>query len=92
MVLASCGSCGIYEHTTNPTRNNALGFSVALTLVRLEDHVSGGMCILLDVEYVQFHSTALCVPNEQRFLIIEALRGEGTILCYMHGRAFTLDY
>ena len=94
MVLASRGLCGIYKHTTNPTGYNALSLSAALALVQLEDPVSGGMGIVSDLEYMQFHptGTALCVPNEQRFLLIEALQEEGAILREMHGRAFTLDY
>jgi L-aspartate oxidase len=50
------------------------------------------MGIVSDLEYVQFHPTALCVPNEQRFLLTEALRGEGAILRDVHGRAFASDY
>ena len=75
-----------YEHTTNPTGFNALGSSVALAL-RLEDDIrgggggiTGGAGIVSDLEYVQFHPTALCIPNESRFLLTEALRGEGAIL------------
>ncbi len=94
MVLASRGLCGIYKHTTNPTGYNALSLSAALGLVQLEDPVSGGMGIVSDLEYMQFHptGTALCMPNEHRFLLIEALQEEGAILREMHGRAFALDY
>ncbi|KAL3816946.1 hypothetical protein ACHAXA_001774 [Cyclostephanos tholiformis] len=52
----------------------------------------GGMGIVSDLEYVQFHPTALCVPNERRFLLTEALRGEGAILRDANGRAFAGDY
>jgi L-aspartate oxidase len=101
VVLASGGLCGIYEHTTNPTGFNALGSSVALAL-RLEDDIrgggggggitGGGAGIVSDLEYVQFHPTALCIPNESRFLLTEALRGEGAILRDANGRAFAKDY
>jgi len=101
VVLASGGLCGIYEHTTNPNGFNALGSSVALAL-RLEDDIrgggggggitGGGAGIVSDLEYVQFHPTALCIPNESRFLLTEALRGEGAILRDANGRAFAKDY
>lgn len=83
-VLASGGLAGIYEHSTNPAGFNALGSSVALAArqnVRCQD-----------LEYVQFHPTALCIPNESRFLLTEALRGEGAILRDANGRAFARDY
>lgn len=83
-VLASGGLGGIYEHTTNPAGFNALGSSVALATragVRTQD-----------LEYVQFHPTSLCIPNEARFLLTEALRGEGAILRDSEGRAFAKDF
>jgi len=45
-----------------------------------------------DLEYVQFHPTSLCIPNEARFLLTEALRGEGAILRDASGRAFAKDF
>jgi len=83
-VLASGGLAGIYEHTTNPAGFNALGSSVALA-TRAGVQTS-------DLEYVQFHPTALCIPNEARFLLTEALRGEGAILRDATGRAFAKDF
>lgn len=83
-VLASGGLGGIYEHSTNPAGFNALGSSVALAMragVRTQD-----------LEYVQFHPTSLCIPNEARFLLTEALRGEGAILRDASGRAFAKDF
>ena len=105
VVLASGGLAGIYEHTTNPGGFNALGSSAALAL-RLEDRLllgggnggggvgggGGGDGIVSDLEYVQFHPTALCVPGESRFLLTEALRGEGAVLRDASGRAFARDY
>jgi L-aspartate oxidase len=44
------------------------------------------------MQYVQFHPTTLCIPNERRFLLTEALRGEGAILRDRNGRAFAKDY
>lgn len=83
-VLASGGLGGIYEHSTNPAGFNALGSSVALAYragVKTQD-----------LEYVQFHPTSLYIPNESRFLLTEALRGEGAILRDADGRAFAKDF
>lgn len=84
VVLASGGLGGIFEHSTNPAGFNALGSSVGLALR------AGAKCA--DLEYVQFHPTALCIPGEARFLISEALRGEGAILRDGNGRAFAKDF
>lgn len=83
-VLASGGLAGIYEHSTNPSGFNALGSSVALA--------KRAGVETLDMEYVQFHPTSLCIPNESRFLLTEALRGEGAILRDASGRAFAKDF
>jgi len=99
VVLASGGLGGIYQHSTNPLGFNALGSSVGLAL-RLQDRLGGGAGntnnnnngIVSDLEYVQFHPTALFLPNEARFLLTEALRGEGAILRDLDGRAFAKDY
>lgn len=84
VVLASGGLGGVYKHTTNPPGFNALGSSVALALR------AGARCA--DLEYVQFHPTALRVPGEARFLLTEALRGEGAVLRDADGRAFARDF
>jgi L-aspartate oxidase len=84
-VLASGGLAGIYQHSTNPAGFNALGSSVALA-------IRAGVPTQ-DLEYVQFHPTALCLANEARFLLSEALRGEGAVLRdSVTGRAFARDY
>jgi L-aspartate oxidase len=84
VVLASGGLAGIYKHSTNPPGFNALGSSVAIaTRAGVETQ---------DLEYVQFHPTALFVPNEARFLLSEALRGEGAILRNCHGEAFAKKF
>lgn len=83
-VLASGGLAGIYEHSTNPPGFNALGSSVALaTRAGVKTN---------DLEYVQFHPTSLYMPNEARFLLTEALRGEGAILRDAAGRRFAQDF
>lgn len=93
VVLASGGLAGIYQHSTNPLGFNALGSSVGLAL-RLENelHAEIENGIVSDLEYVQFHPTSLYIPNESRFLLTEALRGEGAILRDANGRAFARDY
>lgn len=83
-VLASGGLGGIYEHSTNPHGFNALGSSAALA-TRAGAHTS-------DLEFVQFHPTALKIPNESCFLLTEALRGEGARLRNAEGRAFATDF
>jgi L-aspartate oxidase len=84
VVLASGGLAGIYKHSTNPPGFNALGSSVALaTRAGVETQ---------DLEFVQFHPTALLIPNEARFLLTEALRGEGAILRNCHGEAFATNF
>jgi L-aspartate oxidase len=84
VVMASGGLAGIYKHSTNPPGFNALGSSVAMaTRAGVETQ---------DLEYVQFHPTALFIPNEARFLLSEALRGEGAVLRNCHGEAFAKTF
>lgn len=82
-VLCSGGLAGIYLHSTNPTNGfNALGSSVAIA--------KRANVELRDLEYVQFHPTALALPPV--FLLSEALRGEGALLRNEQGRAFAKDF
>ena len=84
VVLANGGLAGIYQHSTNPPGFNALGSSVAMAArAGVETQ---------DLEYVQFHPTALLIPNEARFLMSEALRGEGAVLRNCHGEAFAKNF
>jgi L-aspartate oxidase len=84
VLLASGGLAGIYQHSTNPAGFNALGSSVALA------RRAGAET--RDLEFVQFHPTSLYIPQQPRFLLTEALRGEGGILRDSKGRAFARDY
>ena len=78
VVLATGGLGALYEHTTNPPAATGDGFALAL----------GGGARLRDLHYVQFHPTALYSPNGERFLISEAVRGEGGVLRDPSGEEF----
>jgi len=77
-VLAT-GGCGqIYRHTTNPEVATGDGFAIG--------HRAGAR--LADMEFVQFHPTALDTPENPLALISEAVRGEGAILLNSRGERF----
>ncbi len=77
-VLAT-GGCGqIYRYTTNPQVATGDGFAIA--------HRAGAR--LADMEFVQFHPTALDTPENPLALISEAVRGEGAILLNGRGQRF----
>lgn len=81
-LLASGGLGRIFRDTTNP--NVATGDGVAAAY-RAFAEVS-------DIEFVQFHPTSLFVPGAPRFLLSEALRGEGAILRNLQGFPFMSNY
>ncbi len=76
VVLASGGAGQLYKHTTNPSV--ATGDGVALALR------AGAQ--IADVEFYQFHPTALAVPGN--FLVSEAVRGDGAVLLNRDGKRF----
>ena len=79
-VLAT-GGCGqVYRYTTNPVVATGDGFAIA--------HRAG--VTLADMEFVQFHPTALDTPENPLALISEAVRGEGAILVNSRGMRFML--
>ena len=84
-IILATGGCGqVYEYTTNPYGATADGLALA--------YLSGAE--IQDIEFIQFHPTAL-VLNEQtknRYLISEALRGEGAKLINNSGEEFMSRY
>lgn len=77
-ILAS-GGCGmVYRETTNPPVATGDGMAAAFR--------AGAE--LRDMEFMQFHPTVLYVAGSARYLISEAVRGEGAYLRDVHGERF----
>jgi L-aspartate oxidase len=80
-VLAT-GGCGqVYRYTTNPEVATGDGYAIA--------HRAGAR--LADMEFVQFHPTALDTPENPLALISEAVRGDGAILVNADGKRFMTE-
>lgn len=79
VVIASGGAGQLYRHTTNPAVTTGDGIAAAWR--------AGAE--LADLEFVQFHPTALAVPGAP--LISEAVRGEGAVLRDAAGHRFMLE-
>lgn len=84
-ILATGGLGQIYKYTTNPHGATGDGFALAYR----------AKAKLRDMEFVQFHPTALAFDDEKRnnrFLISEAVRGEGAKLCNKKGVYYMEKY
>lgn len=81
VVLATGGGGQVFAQTTNPSVSTGDGVAIAWRAGAL----------LRDLEFVQFHPTALSKLGAPRFLISEAVRGEGAHLVDSKGYRFAFD-
>ena len=82
VLLAAGGTGRLFERTTNPPVSTADGMAMAWR----------AGAALADMEFVQFHPTALYRPGAPQFLLSEAMRGEGGMLRNIHGNRFMDRY
>jgi L-aspartate oxidase len=82
VILATGGAGQVYQRTTNPEVATGDGIALALR----------AGAVVEDMEMVQFHPTALSLPSAPSFLLSEAMRGEGAILCHADGGRFAHQY
>jgi L-aspartate oxidase len=80
--MCTGGAGQLYLHTTNPSVATGDGMAMA--------YFAGAD--MADMEFVQFHPTALNVKNAPRFLLSEAMRGEGGLLKNKYGERFMPRY
>lgn len=81
-ILCTGGAGQLYRETTNPSLATADGHALA--------YRAGA--VLRDMEMVQFHPTVLYIAGSSRFLVSEAVRGEGAYLVDSRGERFMPDY
>ena len=78
VVMATGGLGGLYADTTNPLGSTGSGIALA----------ARAGALLRDMEFVQFHPTAIAVGRDPMPLASEAIRGEGAILVNSRGERF----
>ena len=82
VILCTGGAGQLFLHTTNPPVATGDGMAMA--------YFAGAE--MADMEFIQFHPTALSVEGAPRFLLSEAMRGEGGILRNSAGERFMERY
>lgn len=82
VILCTGGAGQLYQHTTNPAVATGDGMAMA--------YFAGAD--MADMEFVQFHPTALNLDGAPRFLLSEAMRGEGGVLRNSSGERFMDRY
>ena len=81
VILATGGLSRVFERSTNP--HTATGDGIAMA------YEAGAK--IADLEFIQFHPSALYIPGKEAYLISEAVRGEGAWLLNEKGERFMKD-